>query len=179
MIPVIEAIKNDRLYSALCAMQTKMKMKLIPIKQTIEENEQFLNNAEISDSVQQTVDFYKKVGFNPPWICYCVRKDNMIVGMAGFKGQPADEKVEISYGTNEQFRQKGIGGEVCKMLVELSTRTNPSVIITARTLPEQNYSTRILENNDFELLGIVIDEEDGEVWEWKYKNAQTPNKTNK
>ena len=103
----------------------------------------------------------------------------MIVGMAGFKGQPADEKVEISYGTNEQFRQKGIGGEVCKMLVELSTRTNPSVIITARTLPEQNYSTRILENNDFELLGIVIDEEDGEVWEWKYKNAQTPNKTNK
>lgn len=147
-------------------------MELIPIKQTIEENEQFLHHPEIKDGIVQTVDFYKKVGFNLPWIGYCVRQGNEMVGMAGFKGQPIDGKVEISYGTNEQFRQKGIGTMICKKLVELSKRTNPSIIITARTFSEQNYSTRILEKNGFELLGIVIDEEDGEVWEWKYKNAE-------
>ncbi|MBK8500803.1 MAG: GNAT family N-acetyltransferase [Saprospiraceae bacterium] len=150
-------------------------MELIPIKQTIEENSDLLNNVEIKDNVQQTIDFYKKVGFKHPWIGYCVQKDSVILGMAGFKGQPADGKVEISYGTNEQFRQKGIGTEICKMLGRLSKRTNPTVVITARTLPERSHSTKILENNDFELLGTVFDEEDGEVWEWKYKSAQAHN----
>jgi len=48
-----------------------------------------------------------------------------------------------------------------------------SVRITARTLPEKNYSTRILEKNNFVLLGFVTDPEDGEVWEWEYKNPKT------
>jgi RimJ/RimL family protein N-acetyltransferase len=110
-----------------------------------------------------SVDFYNRIGFNPPWIGYYVKRKDHIVGSAGFKGKPRSGKIEIAYGTFERFRHKGYGAEMCRLLVELSLKTDPSVMITARTLPEKNYSSRILEKNGFELLGNVIDEEDGEV----------------
>jgi len=149
-------------------------MLLIPIKETIEENEQFVNIPDCQESIHMSVDFYKKVGFNPPWIGYYVKKGDQLIGLAGFKGQPVVGKVEIAYGTFERFRQKGLGTEICQLMVELSIKTDPSVVITARTLPDKNYSTRILEKNGFELLGTVIDKEDGEVWEWEYKKFTSP-----
>jgi RimJ/RimL family protein N-acetyltransferase len=72
----------------------------------------------------------------------------------------------------ENYQQKGIATRICKQLVELSLATDPSVRITARTLPEKNYSTRILEKNNFVLLGFVTDSEDGEVWEWEYRSEK-------
>ncbi len=146
-------------------------MELIPIKQTIEENEEFVNHPECRETIYMSVDHYKKVGYATPWIGYYAKYENQYVGSAGFKGRPRDGKIEIAYATFERFRSKGLGTKICRQLVELASRTDPSIIITARTLPEKNYSTRILENNDFELMGTVIDKEDGEVWEWKYAQA--------
>jgi ribosomal-protein-alanine N-acetyltransferase len=57
---------------------------------------------------------------------------------------------------------------MCRQLVLLAQRTDPKLIITARTLPEYNYSTKILQRNGFRLLGNVWDKEDGDVWEWLY-----------
>ena len=116
-----------------------------------------------------TIDFYKKVGFVPPWIGYYVKQDGYLVGCAAFKGQPVNGTVEIAYGTFEQHRKQGIGTAICKHLVDLSLNTDPSVKITARTLPEENFSTRILKKNNFIFSGIVHDPEDGEVWEWVFK----------
>jgi hypothetical protein len=48
-------------------------------------------------------------------------------------------------------------------------KTNTAVKITARTLPQRNFSTKILEKNEFEFAGIVNDPEDGDVWEWVYQ----------
>ena len=144
-------------------------MTLLPIKQTLEENETFGNNPLCNETLGMCIEFYKKVGFNPPWICYYVKENNQLVGSAAFKGRPINNTVEISYGTMEHYRQQGIGTKICKQLVELSLATDPSVRITARTLPEKNYSTRILEKNNFVLLGFVNDPEDGEVWEWEFE----------
>jgi ribosomal-protein-alanine N-acetyltransferase len=145
-------------------------MELIPIKETLEENPEFVNDPDCQETLYMTIDFYKKVGFNPPWIGYYVKRENQLVGMAAFKGKPRDQKVEIAYGTLLPFRQKGIGTRICQLLVNLSLKTDPSVKITARTLPEKNYSTRILTKNGFLLSGTIHDEEDGEVWEWNYEN---------
>jgi ribosomal-protein-alanine N-acetyltransferase len=144
-------------------------MTLLPIKQTLEENETFAKNPLCNESLSMCIDFYKRVGFNPPWICYYAEENGELVGNAAFKGMPINNTVEISYGTMEKHRQQGVGTRICKQLVELSLATDPSVKITARTLPEKNYSTRILEKNNFALLGFVNDPEDGEVWEWEYK----------
>lgn len=147
-------------------------MELIPIKETLEENGEFINNPLCQETVQMCIDFYKRVGFTPPWICYYVKQDEEIVASAAFKGKPVNGTVEIAYGTFEKFQRQGIGAAVCNQLVELSLKTDPSVRITARTLPENNYSTRILEKNKFICLGIVQDQEDGEVWEWEYQRIK-------
>ncbi len=146
-------------------------MRLLPIKRTLSENEVFANNPLCTETLNMCIEFYKRVGFNPPWICYYAEENGELIGSGAFKGRPVDHTVEISYGTMDNYRQKGIGTRICKHLVELSLATDPSVRITARTLPEHNYSTRILEKNNFILLGSVNDPEDGDVWEWEYKKT--------
>ena len=146
-------------------------MKLLPIRPTLKENESFASNPLCKESLGMCIEFYKRVGFNPPWICYYAEENGELIGSAAFKGRPINNTVEIAYSTMDGHRQKGVGTRICKRLVELSLATNPSVRITARTLPEHNYSTKILEKNNFILLGIVNDPEDGDVWEWEYKKA--------
>ena len=133
------------------------------------KNKAFASNPLCNESLSMCIDFYKRVGFDPPWICYYAEEDGELIGNAAFKGRPINNTVEISYGTMESYRQQGVGTRICKQLVELSLITDSSVRITARTLPEKSYSTRILEKNNFILLGFVTDPEDGEVWEWEYK----------
>jgi len=143
-------------------------MELIPIKEKLEENKEFVDNPLCQETIFVVIDFYKKIGFNPPWICYYVLENGQLIGNAAFKGKPLNGTVEIAYGTMEEHRQKGIGTNICRQLVELSLKTDPSVRITARTLPDNNYSTRILEKNNFVFIGEVNDPDDGEVWEWEY-----------
>lgn len=146
-------------------------MELLPVKEHLHQNTEFASNADCQESIQMCIDFYKRVGFNPPWICYYVQVDGRLVAAAAFKGKPVNNKVEIAYGTFAAHQHQGIGTQIAKTLVQLSLKTDPSVTITARTLPEENYSARILRKNNFKLLGTIIDNEDGEVWEWEYETA--------
>lgn len=146
-------------------------MELIPIKEKLEENEAFANNPLCREILSMTIEFYKRVGFTPPWIGYFAKENGKLVGSAGFKGAPVNDTVEIAYGTFEQFRKQGIGAEICKQLVFLSLKTDASLKITARTLPQQNFSTKILEKNNFQCIGVVSDPEDGEVWEWVFQKT--------
>jgi RimJ/RimL family protein N-acetyltransferase len=145
------------------------KMELIPIKERLDGNEEFISNPLCQESIYMTIDFYKKVGFVPPWIGYYVKQNGDLVGCAAFKGQPINGTIEIAYGTFEKYRKQGIGTVICRLLVDLSLKTDPFIKITARTLREENFSTRILEKNNFICIGTVNDPEDGEVWEWVFK----------
>ena len=145
------------------------KLTLLPVKETIEENSDFIANPLCQETIYMTVDFYKKVGYQPPWICYYVQKDDELVGSAGIKGKPVNGTIEIAYGTMEKYRNQGVGTAICKLLVDLSLNTDPAIRITARTLPEENFSTRILKKNNFVWLGTVNDPEDGNVWEWLFE----------
>jgi RimJ/RimL family protein N-acetyltransferase len=144
-------------------------MELLPIQATLEENAAFLHHPDCQESLGPSVDFFKSVGYDPPWIGYYAHLDGQLVGVGAFKGRPVGGQVEIAYGTFERFQQQGIGTEICRQLVLLSLQTDTSVRITARTLPENNFSTRVLEKNGFHLLGIVFDKDDGDVWEWTYR----------
>ena len=141
-------------------------MQLIPIKERLEDNSEFTSDPSCLEIIQMTIDFYKKVGFVPPWIGYNVLENGNLIGSAGFKGPPINGTVEIAYGTMEGYRKQGFGSAICKQLVELSLKADPSVRITARTISKEDFSTKILEKNNFILMGTVHDPEDGEVWEW-------------
>ena len=143
-------------------------MELLPIKEHLHENEQFVNHPDCQESIRTCIDFYKRAGFSPPWICYYVQMDGQLVAAAAFKGKPVDNKVEIAYGTFPQYQHQGIGAAIAKTLVQISLKTDPSIRITAQTLKEENYSVRILRKNNFELIGTAMDEDEGEVWEWEY-----------
>ncbi len=151
-------------------------MRLIPIQERFEENERFTKNPLCRQTIEVTIDFYKKVGFVPPWIGYYVEENSNLVGSAGFKGPPLNGTVEIAYGTFDEYRKQGIGTAICKKLVELSINTDPSIKITATTFQKENFSTRILEKNNFVCVGTVNDVEDGEVWQWVYKTIRTSDK---
>ena len=146
-------------------------MTLSPIAQTLETNSAFTDNPDCTAHLTMMVGFFERVGFNPPWIGYITLRDGEPVGVAAFKGKPTNGKVEIAYGTIDRFQRQGVSTTSCRLLVELAQQTDPSVTITARTLPGKNASTRILEKNGFALLGTVQDEEDGEVWEWEYQKS--------
>jgi ribosomal-protein-alanine N-acetyltransferase len=144
-------------------------MELLPIKEHLHENAQFAANPDCNDSLGMCIDFYKRVGFNPPWICYYVQLDGQLVAAAAFKGKPVDNKVEIAYGTFPQHQNKGIGSKIADTLVKLALQTDPFLRVTAQTLKEENYSAKILRKNNFEIIGTAIDEDEGEVWEWEYQ----------
>ena len=146
-------------------------MHLVPIKEHLSENIGICNHPDCQEIIEMTVAYYQKIGFTPPWIGYLVIHSEEIVGSGGFKGKPKNGVVEIAYGTFEKSRNQGIGSQICKLLVDLSLTSDPAVIITARTLPEHNFSTKILAKNNFKYIGIVHDPEDGDVWEWHFQSA--------
>jgi RimJ/RimL family protein N-acetyltransferase len=149
----------------------QFELELIPIRKTLDENKEFAIHPDCQDGLSMTIDYYEKIGFVIPWIGYYASIDDVLVGSAGFKGKPVNGRVEIAYGTFPRFRKRGVGTAICKRMVQLSLITDPGIRICARTFTEDNYSSKILKRNDFKLLGTVIDDEDGEVWEWEFRGV--------
>ncbi len=143
-------------------------MELKPIARTLSEDSALTDCPECGDVIFLTQEYYGQIGFHPPWIGYFAIEKGVVIGTGAFKGAPREGKVEIAYNTFEAHRKKGFGTETCRLLVEKALQADPSIAITARTLPERNYSAILLEKNGFILMGTVQDEEDGEVWEWQY-----------
>jgi len=145
-----------------------MNLQLIPIKEFLHQNKEFEDHPDCRENLEMSVMFYSRVGYVVPWIGYYASMEGAWVGSGGFKGRPVDGRVEIAYGTFPSFQRKGIGSMICRELVSLARSTDPAVKITARTLMEENYSTKILKKNGFVCRGVVVDVDDGDVWEWEY-----------
>jgi [ribosomal protein S5]-alanine N-acetyltransferase len=144
-------------------------MELLPIYQTEAENTHFAAHPAAWENVQMWVVFYKRIGFSLPWIGYMVRRNDEFVGGVGFVGKPVNNTVEIAYGTFPAYQKQGIASEGCQMLVQLARQTDPAVRVIAHTLPEENYSTKILKKNGFQWVGLAHDDDEGTVWEWAYQ----------
>jgi RimJ/RimL family protein N-acetyltransferase len=152
------------------------EMAEIPLKskpmelRVIELNTDKSANLYASDDCQTLLnsydDYYKIIGFNPPWIGYFIIRDHTIVGTCGFTGKPQEGKVEIAYWTFSAFEGQGIASFACKELVSISQKNDANITVTANTAPEENASTKILKNNGFQFTGMVQDHEIGDAWLW-------------
>lgn len=145
-------------------------MKLIPINPE-DLHPEFRTDPGCREFLPHQIAYYEKIGFHPPWIQYFARLNGNWVGTVSFKGPPFSGKVEIAYATFPPMEGKGIGTRMCTEIVKLAKMENPEILITARTLPEENASTHILQKNGFHLQGPVQDPEDGTVWEWVFPLA--------
>jgi RimJ/RimL family protein N-acetyltransferase len=128
--------------------------------------------AELAHNNRQLAAFLKQVGFEPPWIGYVLLSDSgAAVGGGAFKGPPRNGRVEIAYFTLEAERGRGWAGHTAAGLVALARQADPTLIVSAETLPEANASTRILERLGFVRTGLAQDADAGEVWHWELAPA--------
>jgi [ribosomal protein S5]-alanine N-acetyltransferase len=143
-------------------------MQLIPIDIDDSKNEAFKQDQDCADVLGIYPLYYQMIGYSVPWIGYLATKDGKeIVGAGGFKGRPMQNRVEIAYVIFEKHGGKGLGTELCKTLVKLA-KTDPNVVVTARTVKEENASVKLLRRTGFLFKGVVHDADDGDVWEWEY-----------
>ena len=145
-------------------------MELRLLKQSEDRTDPLFESADCQTLLQIYDDYYPKIGFHLPWVGYLVIRQNQVVGSCGFTGQPNDGKVEIAYWTFKEFEGQGVASFACKEMIKIANHADPKVTITAKTAPEHNASTRILENNKFIYSGIVQDEEIGDAWLWTLQN---------
>ncbi len=151
-------------------------MELRILQQNEDKTAKLFESTNCQILLQMYEDYYPQIGFNLPWVAYLIVKQNQVVGSCSFTGQPNDGKVEIAYWTFKEFEGQGIASFACKELIKISQATDLNITITAKTAPEHNASTRILENNKFVFIEIVQDEEIGDAWLWMLK--QEEKKTN-
>jgi [ribosomal protein S5]-alanine N-acetyltransferase len=96
------------------------------------------------------------------------RDTDRIVGQCGFKGPPSsDGIVEIAYAVHPDHQCRGYATEAATALVAYAFANDDVRIVCAHTLPEDNASTRVLTKVGFQLIGEVMDPDDGLVWRWE------------
>jgi len=142
-----------------------MELKAIELNE--DKSKEIFSSKDCQDLLEAYENYYPIIGFNLPWVGYFILKDNQIVGSCGFTGKPKNGEVEIAYWTFKKFENQGIASFACKSLITIAQNTNPELIIIAKTAPEKNKSTAILENNGLVYSGIVQDDEIGDSWLWK------------
>ncbi len=144
-------------------------MELKAIELNLDKTANLYSSADCQNLLNSYAEYYPKIGYYLPWVGYFVIKDNQIVGSCGFTGRPNEGQVEIAYWTFSEFEGQGIASFSCKQLVLMTKQYDPTLLITAKTAPEHNASTKILEKNGFVFTAIVQDDEIGDAWLWKLK----------
>lgn len=142
-------------------------MKLIPIQLNEDKSKDIFSTKNCQDLLEAYENYYPIIGFNLPWVGYFIYKENIIVGSCGFTGSPINNQVEIAYWTFKEFENQGVASFTCQELIKIVRKEDENLKIVAKTAPEHNTSTKILERNNFIYSEVVKDEEIGDAWLWK------------
>lgn len=121
----------------------------------------------------QTFDLLARDPRPDPWGCYLAREGGDTVGTCAFKSAPNEAgEVELAYMTFPAFERRGHAAAMAGALTRIAFDTGVPMVI-ARTLPEENGSTRALRRNGFRHAGETMDPEDGLVWRWERANSDS------
>ena len=105
-----------------------------------------------------------------PWVFgfkAVLRDDATAVGTGGFAAPPADGVVEIAYGVNEAFRDKGYATEIARGLVAFVFAASSVERVRAHTLPDGMASQKILLKCGFQKVDEIDDPADGLVYRFE------------
>ena len=154
------------------AMKREAELELVAIAQDGElSNPVTCASPWAAMVVEATVELYRRIGYQPPWIGYLAFENGTCVGSCGFKTPPQNNRVEIAYFTFPEHESRGIATQMASELVRLALDQMPAVTVAAQTLPEESASTSILKKLRFHLVSSLEHPEDGLVWEWQRRNT--------
>ena len=97
--------------------------------------------------------------------------DAALIGVGGFKGEPADGVVELGYALAPAYRGRGLALEAARALRDHALARGDVHTVQAHTLAEENASTRILLALGMDKRESVYDPEDGAVWRWSLERS--------
>ena len=149
----------------------KFKMELRILQLNEDKTNELFHSEDCQTLLKMYDDYYPTIGFNLPWVAYLVIRDNQVVGLGSFKGEPKQGEVEIAYWTFKQYEGQGVSSFVCRELISIAFNNAPEILITATTAPEKNASTKILANNGFVFKKIVQDHGIGDAWLWELNTS--------
>lgn len=97
-----------------------------------------------------------------PWVARLVLAESMVVGRAGFHGQPDDDGVvEIGYAIDPLHRRRGHASAAVRIMLDVA-RGLPRVKVVRAAVGVGNYaSRRLLDQFGFRKVGEQWDEVDG------------------
>lgn len=144
-----------------------MKLELLPLTRNLDKSNPAFAHADCQQALQIYTGYYAQHGYAPPWIAYFTLLDGVAVGLCSFTGAPVNDRVEVAYWTFAGNEGKGIASFGCRALVRIAREASPTPTVYAKTAPEQNASTRILEKHGFVKTGVVTDHEIGDAWYWE------------
>ena len=151
-------------------------MRLIEIGEQGQLPEDVPMNEFLREVVDEVVPHYGRITFVPPWLCFVGLEDGVPVAVGGYKSQPFEGRVEISYGTVPGHEGKGHATVLAAELVRVARLQDEGLTIVAQTLPEENASGSVLKKLGFEMMRTVDHPEDGLVWEWELAPDTNPEK---
>lgn len=88
----------------------------------------------------------------------CSKRDNTIVGYAGFKGLSDSGCVEIGYGIDNEYEGNGFATEAVKGICEWAFSTDLVTCIEAETESDNIVSQKVLQKNGFISTGSIGEE---------------------
>jgi len=117
----------------------------------------------MKECLQSVIDDSQNYLWHTNWIII-LKEENRIIGGACFKGKPdASGNMEIGYGINEKYRNKGYATEaVSRMIKWVLARKNVKTVI-AETEKDNIPSWRVLEKNGMK----KFKETEKSIW-WKF-----------
>ena len=126
-----------------------LELGLIP-SQSLIDNE--TKDAILNDLLPNIIDITKDSDFYTMWILVEKFKKAIIGGIC-FHGEPNEEgEVEIGYGTDVEYRNKGYMTESISGLIHWARGKKNVRSITAETENTNIASIKVLEKNDFKLI---------------------------
>ena len=125
------------------------EMGLIPSKSLIDSE---AKDAIIHDLLPKLADSNKDSLFYTMWIIIG-KSEKAIIGGICFHGEPDENgEVEIGYGIDEDYRNKGYMTETIDGLIHWLQNNKKARAVIAETDYSNRSSIRVLEKNDFRLL---------------------------